>query len=603
MVRNYIGLALTQHDPAIAIVNSSGELVFAEAIERYHQVKRAWNCVPDDLNRICSLTDEYCKSGCSLVAARSWSRKMPGILRSFYATRPAVSGFQAVRETLGRSSPDEALGFSFVEAQARWLSGGLDAELQQAGSNVSWRVKLETNFGGWDTVRGPVEDRAYDHHLAHAANACFSSPYADAVCAIVDGYGEKAATTFWHYKGDTPAAIGPRRKLGLPTSLGIFYLILCRACGFDPYKGEEWKVMGLAPYGTVNPELYDLLRPMLRVDGLEVWSPSDEAQRIGTLLANIRPSGSDPLESADLARTGQVVFSEVCHELLCNLHGLGLSDNLVLGGGCALNSAWNGHILERTPFQQLFVPCAPADDSNAAGAAWLAFRQDNPDARSDQSVQPPFPGSRMSPDGLQRLVKFSGLSPKRLAPEEVANTAAKLLSEGAIVGWVQGRAEFGPRALGNRSILADPRRADIKDRLNAEVKYREEFRPFAPAILEESGRDYFADYQPSPYMERTLSFREDVKEKVPGVVHVDGTGRLQTVTREFNPRYYDVIASFGEVTGVPVLLNTSFNVMGKPIIHSVEDAVAVFQTSGLDAVIIEDLLLEKPNRQSNGGDP
>ena len=263
MVLNYIGLAVTQHDPALAIVNSSGELVFAEGTERYHQVKRAWNCVPDDLNRICSLIDEHCEPGCRLVAARSWSRKMPGILRSFFATRPAVSGYRAVKESLGRSSPDEETGFAFVDAQARWLSSGLDAELHQAGGNLSWRVDLETNYAGWQAVRGPVEDRSFDHHLAHAANACFSSPFKEAVCAVIDGYGEKTATTFWRYDGDRPQSLGPRRKLGLPTSLGVFYLILCRACGFDPYKGEEWKVMGLAPYGKVDPELYDLLRPMV----------------------------------------------------------------------------------------------------------------------------------------------------------------------------------------------------------------------------------------------------------------------------------------------------------------------------------------------------
>jgi len=360
--------------------------------------------------------------------------------------------------------------------------------------------------------------------------------------------------------------------------------------------------MGLAPYGKVDPNLYDLLRPLVQVDGLELCSASDEARRIGELLRRRRPVGSSPLEAADLARTGQQVFCEVSAELLNHFHALGLSDNLVLGGGCALNSAWNGQILGATPFKELFVPSAPADDGNAAGAAWLAFQEDNPDAAVGGRLHSPYLGSKMSRKGLERLVEFSGLSPKRLAADEIAPTTAKLLAKGAIVGWVQGRAEFGPRALGNRSILADPRKADIKDRLNAQVKYREEFRPFAPAVLEQHGHEFFAEYQPSPYMERALPFLADAKDRVPGVVHVDGTGRLQTVTSEFNPRYHDVIACFGQITGVPVVLNTSFNVMGKPIIHSVEDAIAVFQTSGLDALVIEDLLFVKPHGPYEGGD-
>lgn len=327
--------------------------------------------------------------------------------------------------------------------------------------------------------------------------------------------------------------------------------------------------------------------------GLALAAPRDESERIGKLLRMRRAVGSSPLEAADLAHTGQVVFSQVCEELLTNFSRCGGSGNLVYTGGCALNSAWNGRILERTPFEELYVFPAPADDGNALGAALLAYYEDHPPSEAPGRIRSPYLGSRMSGAALDRLDRFSGIPLTRLKPEEIPEAGARLLADGKILGWVQGRAEFGPRALGNRSILADPRRADVKEALNDRVKFREEFRPFAPSILHELGPEYFEDYQRSPYMERALRFRAEVRDKVPGVVHVDGTGRLHSVEREMNERFHDLIAAFHRLTGVPLVLNTSFNVMGKPIIHSVEDAVAVFYTTGLDALIIEDILIEK----------
>jgi carbamoyltransferase len=200
----------------------------------------------------------------------------------------------------------------------------------------------------------------------------------------------------------------------------------------------------------------------------------------------------------------------------------------------------------------------------------------------------------VSAETLERLVRYgSGLEIHHL-PDTIAQETARRLAAGALVGWVQGRAEFGPRALGNRSILADPRDPAMKDRINGRVKFREEYRPFAPAIIDRFGPEYFHDYQESPYMERTLKFRPEAAARVPAVVHVDGTGRLQTVTQQSNPRFYELIDSFRTMTGIPVLLNTSFNVMGKPIVHAVEDAVAVFMTTGLDVLVIEEFLLSKP---------
>nr|WP_305908122.1 carbamoyltransferase C-terminal domain-containing protein [Methylomarinum sp. Ch1-1]MDP4520930.1 carbamoyltransferase C-terminal domain-containing protein [Methylomarinum sp. Ch1-1] len=270
------------------------------------------------------------------------------------------------------------------------------------------------------------------------------------------------------------------------------------------------------------------------------------------------------------------------------------SKQLALAGGCALNSAFNGQIVERTGFERVHIPSAPADDGTALGAAWLALRQDNPSVALGGAALTPYLGSTIPDAALQQFKKYNRSLKVRHLPDSLCHTVARLLTDGDLIAWVQGRAEFGPRALGNRSILADPRRASTKDRINATIKFREQFRPFAPALLAECAEDFFDHSQSSPYMDKTLSIRADKRDSLAAVCHVDGTGRLQTVTKEFNPRFYQLIVEFHRLTEVPALLNTSFNVMGKPMVHSLEDALAVFLTSGLDHLVINDYLISKP---------
>jgi carbamoyltransferase len=380
------------------------------------------------------------------------------------------------------------------------------------------------------------------------------------------------------------------------SSLGGFYIQLCGLCGFDPIQGEEWKVMGLAPYGKVDTELYARLKAMVKIEDLNVVlgaSLAEQRRNFDVLKSMRRPPKSPPIEAADMACTGQVVFCEAMRELLENLSRKGISKNLAFAGGCALNSSWNGEILRATSFERLHIPSAPADDGTSLGAALRAYYEDHPKSPPPRKVMTPYLGTGISAESLDHLARFSGFKRVRRSPGSVTRETAKLLAEGNIVGWMQGNAEFGPRALGHRSILADPRSLDMKDKINARVKFREEFRPFAPSILHEFGPEYFEDYQETPYMDRTLVFREAVRHKVAAVVHENGTGRLQTVKREWSEIYYQLIHDFYELTGVPVLLNTSFNVMGKPIIHSVEDAAAMFMTSGLDVLVIGDLIIEK----------
>jgi len=584
MTRNYIGLASSYHDSAVAIVDSHGEIVFAESTERYLQSKRAINIAPDVLKRTGDLIREYCEKDAELVMAFSWSDLLHENSKLYAKFVEAAE--LGVKRAYG-SIPD------FMRENLASLRFYADSHMRSfdaCGSALEFEARRIAGRRSWDILR-----RRYDHHLTHAAAGCFTSAFADAACAVIDGYGENGSLAFFQYRQGELRTLPTNAQLPnqMPGSLGFFYSKVCDLCGFDSVTGEEWKVMGLAAYGKHDPRLYGLFRKLVRVDGLTILPPDNQLALEQELHELRRLPEDPPLAAADMAFTAQQVFAEVLFELLRNLHRLGISENLVLGGGCALNSAANGAILEHTPFRSLHVCSAPADDGNAIGAALLAYQDDHPDFEPLRYVHSPYLGSRMSQESLARAKRFSAPHSWQECHGNAPEKAAELLASGKIIGWIQGRAEFGPRALGNRSILADPRLPDIKERINSRVKFREEFRPFAPSILHEHGPAYFESYQESPFMERALRFRPEVMARVPGVVHEDGTGRLQTVKREWNELYWRLVRRFHEITGIPLVLNTSFNVMGKPIAHSVEDAMAVFHTTGLDALFIEDVLFLK----------
>ena len=586
--RYYVGLSATFHDPGVAIVSPHGEVLFAEAVERYTQDKRAFQAPADHLVRMPELIRRYCEPDCELVAGISFSEVCLRIYQAGGVTDlPAVKGvFDRLAAWVDDRSYHNDHSWPYPTWKAmRALGRG---SLLQAGAGLT----------GSRELAGRVSLRYYYHHLTHAAYACYGSPFDEAVCAIIDGYGEFGSTAFFSYRNGRLELLHPRRSVRNleRSSLGFFYSLVCGLCGFDSLKGEEWKVMGLAPYGRLDPEFYGLLRPLLKVQGLQLVSGvslAEEKRLIKKLKELRRRPEQHPSTAANLAFTGQQVFGEVMRELLHELYDRGLSKNLVLGGGCALNSSYNGRILAETGFTALHVPSAPADDGNSVGAALLAYYQDHPEASAPQKRMSPYLGSGISAETRANFLRFNSAQRVRQLGDAVIEETAKLLAQGKIVGWMQGRAEFGPRALGNRSILADPRSPQMKDRINGRVKFREEYRPFAPSILHEYGPEYFEDYQMSPYMDRTLKFRPEVCDRVPAVVHEDGTGRLQSVTPELSEKYYRLIQAFHKLTGIPMLLNTSFNIMGKPIIHSVEDAVGLFYTTGLDALVIDDILCEK----------
>ncbi len=572
----YIGLGVTYHDPAIAIVDDSGRVLFAEATERCLQYKRGLNCPPDPSSHVLDWLARHCDPAAEWVIAFNWRRRRPW--------------YEPVSRWLGHFSPKGLIApgyrdFStFLEKYKLFhMLACQSASLPLGGVNLVRR--LSERYPG---VK--LRFRHFDHHLCHAAVACGSSPFEQAACLVIDSFGERGSLGAYRYEGGRLSTIHVPKGIA---SLGFFYMLLTELCGFDWLSGEEWKVMGLAAYGRLNQEIHDLMRAMLWVEGLELRQDTGAIRQGVAHLRRLGCGPGDPPEkAADLAFTGQHHFSALVRKLCIALHGVCRSEHLVLGGGCALNSACNGQLSAATPFSRLHVPPAPADDGTALGAAWLAWRRDHPEKAWPAGQLTPYLGSGIDFPRLKALVRHGGLRVSR-HPDDLARVVATALARGKLVGWMRGRAEFGPRALGNRSILADPRDPAMKDRINAQVKFREPFRPFAPAILDRCGGEYFHDYQFSPYMERALRFKSGPAKRVPAVVHVDGSGRVQSVRRDWNPAFYDLLEAFRELTGVPVLLNTSLNRMGRPIVQSVEDAVALFMTSDLDLLVIEDHVFTK----------
>ncbi|SFL38275.1 carbamoyltransferase family protein [Methylobacterium pseudosasicola] len=584
-MRFYLGLATTFHDPALALVGPDGTLLFAEAAERFLQYKRAPNCEPDNPARVAALLRDFVPPGSELVVASTWGPQFTDFLRG----QAGAGTF----DLMALAAHTTALNRSFVPEQAeRVFIADLHIAQERVGHGTLLALNQEARITGAPraTIAG---QRRYPHHLCHAAYGLWGSPFDAATALVVDGMGETGAAAIYRLEGGRITELRRHRGRG---SLGFLYGLITDLAGFDQVKGEEWKIMGLAPYGHPDPDLAALLARLCTVEGGRLrFAAAATIQAVAAEIQARRPADALDKGWADLARCGQDLFCDLMDVLVAEAAALAPSDNLVITGGCGLNSSYNGRVLGRSGFIRLHVPSAPADDGNAVGAAWLAYAEDNPGwsgPPAEQRPLTPYLGSRVSTAAMERLAEQEPRA-RRVGHAEATRAAAEILAAGGLVGWVQGRAEFGPRALGNRSILADPRPEGAKDALNAKVKYREAFRPFAPAILAEAGPDSFEAYADSPYMERTLVWREPVRARVPAVVHQDGTGRLQSVTPERNPAFAALIRAFADITGVPILLNTSFNVMGKPILHGAEDAILMFYTTGLDALVVEDWLVVK----------
>lgn len=579
----YIGLSVTYHDSALAIISDGGEILFAEATERFLQNKRALNCEPDQLFRIPELLAQYCPNPKRIVIASNWRKKRP-----IYENIIKKLGFLTASGLL--KSGIKKLYSPLTNYQLHHMMACQRSSIDRAGLNL---VRILQEY--YPNCEIAFND--YDHHLTHAAIACYGSPFEEAACAVIDSYGERGAIAFYRYRNRKLEQIHEAKGLS-KASLGLYYMKITELCGFDWLKGEEWKVMGLASYGKINQKLYGLLNSIIAVNGFDCTHPTDNFFEQLTKLDEFKQRPDSKLEElADVAYTGQAFFANLASQLLSHLREVTQSDNLAMAGGCALNSSFNGQITQRTGFKQVYIPPAPADDGCALGAAWLAYHESAPQQQKPPKLLTPYTGSTIKDDALERLIRFNRSLNIRHVPGSISAATAQLLADGKLVGWIQGRAEYGPRALGNRSILADPREAKMQDIINEKVKFREMFRPFAPSILHEFTEFYFENYHESPYMDKTLKIRQSMQSKIAATCHVDGTGRLQTVKKKWNPHFYELIDQFYQITQVPVLLNTSFNIMGKPLVHSLEDALTVFMTTGLDVLVVNDYLITKPHNE------
>ncbi len=597
----FVGHANTFHDGAIAVVE--GDRVYAEAFERHTQCKRAYESYRPWYSRRplkTTLTDLgiWPVRDADVTVVSTWD-----LGPKFDA---AVKGFGGPEQTEKLRTQAEAGWDHVLRNSSDWsqLGGVVAMIVFSARTQPLMTNQLAWLFGGGPPIMPPApqsmlddmatsfKTKALEHHLAHAANAVFTSPFSECVVVVVDGYGDGAHASVYHFHDNQFELV--HSSTGF--SLGLLYARMTFLCGFDYSAGEEWKVMGLAAYGKKRDDLYRFLRETIRVSGLDIQVDMErlDVARLTQLTGGLRKFESDDvLSAADLAHNFQLAFEDAVIELCRNASELGLSKNLCLSGGCALNSSANGKIVPNTSFERLHVPSAPGDDGNALGAALYERHCVRKEPRKPATMSP-YLGSAVSREKIEALTKFGRMKCVEFdSSEALCKEVAALLADGNIVGWMQGRAEFGPRALGNRSILADPRSPEMHERINNEVKFRERYRPLAPSVIAEYGPEYFENYQDSPYMDRTLPFRSEVMKRVPAVVHEDGTGRLQSVTPDGNPLYYQLIDEFRRKTGVPMVLNTSLNVMGKPIVHSVEDAVATFYTSGLDKLVIGRHLFSK----------
>ena len=448
-----------------------------------------------------------------------------------------------------------------------------------------------------------------EHHRAHLASAFFASPFDEAAVISIDGFGD-FSSVMWGIGKDNQ--IDVKGSVLFPHSLGIFYTAFTQFLGFPNY-GDEYKMMGMSAYG--EPRFADLVRKVVRTDqgqcrldldyfthhskGVEMtWEGGQPAlgcvfsSKMTEQFGTPRPPRSELQQRhMDLAASVQLVLEENYFKLLNFVQKQTRATAVCLAGGVALNCAANGMIFEQTGFKDVYIQPAAHDAGTSIGAALYVQHQILKQPRSFIMTHVYY-GPKYSETEIRRDVEAAGCQSHKLKENALIDRTVEQIAEGKIVGWFQGRMEFGPRALGNRSILADPRRADMKDILNSRIKYREPFRPFCPSILSDCAGEYFETDYPAPFMVAAYKIKPAQRSRIPAVTHGDGTGRVQTVEKGVNPLYWRLIRRFGDVTGVPVLLNTSFN-ENEPIVYTPAQAIDCFLRTRMDALAIGPFLLLK----------
>jgi carbamoyltransferase len=488
------------------------------------------------------------------------------------------------------------------------------SRLRNRRSRARLPVLLEQAFPG-QTAR--AELHRVEHHLAHLSSAFHVCPFDEAAVVSIDGFGDFSSAAWGTAAGSEISIHG---RVYFPHSLGIFYQALTQYLGF-PHYGDEYKAMGLAPYG--RPTFADDMRKIVRLlpDGgfqLDLkffchhsedvpYQWADGCPEFGDLfspaleqLLGPRRLPPDPLEDRhrDIARSAQAMYEEAFFHLLGILHQRTELADLALAGGCAMNSVANGKVRRMTPFRRVYVQAAAGDAGGAIGAAFAVWHKLG--GKRTFVMDHAYWGPAFGTTYIAELLAAHrpNLSAAGCTIEEISDEAAlcrrtaAAIVDGQVVGWFQGRMEWGPRALGNRSILCDPRRADMKALLNAKIKRRESFRPFAPSVLEEAVSEWFEQTDAVPFMMQVFQIREEKRKLIPAVTHVDGSGRLQTVSRQANPRYYRLIESFSAITGVPMVLNTSFN-ENEPVVCNPEEALDCFLRTKMDLLVIQNFVISR----------
>lgn len=558
---NILGISSFYHDSAACVVKD-GVITAAAQEERFNRVKNTSRFPMQAIN--------YCVQASDLSF---YDLDLIG----FYE-KPYLKFHRVITNHL-RSYPFSLR--TFLRSVPNWLQDRLVVPLI---------LKKEIGFEG--------QVLFIKHHLSHAASSFLVSPFEEAAILTADGVGEWATTAYGVGRGRDIKIL---KELSYPHSLGLLYTAVTTYLGYDAHGGEG-KTMGLAGHG--KPRYLDRLKQIVDVrdDGSYhldtrylAMNKGDRmyGRRFVDLFGPARRPGEELDERhCDIAASVQLFVEETLLSIVRHLHQEVGGDDLCLAGGVFLNCVANNRILEETPFKRIFVQAAAGDCGGALGVALYIHSCLKQQPRTFQ-MDHAFLGPEFTDSEIHAALASSGLTFRQVDEEELGLETAKLIEARKVVGWFQGRMEIGPRALGCRSIIGDPRDAEMKDAINNKVKHREPFRPFAPAVLEERANDYFEMTQPSPFMLLSPRIRPERVADIPAVNHVDGSARVQTVTRETNPRFYDVIKAFEERTGVAVIINTSFNRNGEPIVCTPRDAVACFSETEMDCLVIGTYIVEK----------
>ncbi|GAB4483823.1 MAG: carbamoyltransferase [Thermodesulfovibrionales bacterium] len=556
-----LGLSCFYHDSASCLLRD-GEIVAACQEERFSRLKHDWRFPAESIG--------FCLEHAGIT--------IDDIDHVCFYEKPLLK-FERVIETFLSIAPR---GFpSFVGTVPSWLTQKL------------WLPHLLSKKTGYR--KKPLYA---EHHLAHAASAFFASPFEEAAVLTVDGVGEWASAAYGHAKRNT---VSLTHEMRFPHSLGLLYSAATSFLGFR-VNHDEYKVMGMAAYGkpVFLPRITDRIVRMhpdgsIRLNleffefqyGERMFNQARWQRLFGTPPR--RPGDDFLQEHFDIAASFQSVTETVVMTMAEHVHRITKADCLCLAGGVALNSVANGKLLRNGPFKDMFIQPAAGDAGGAIGAAYAAYHQ-YLGKKDRHPLDNLYLGPSYANEEIASFLEAAGERFEKLPEDVLCAKVARLLAEGKVVGLFQGGMEFGPRALGNRSILADPRRPEMKDTINRKVKFREYFRPFAPAVLQEDAREYFSLDRPSPYMLVTAPVRS---EKIPAVTHYDGSARVQTVARGTNPGLHALLTEFRKLTGVPVLLNTSLNIRGEPIAMTPSHALRAYRESAMDALALENCLLVK----------